>query len=63
MREQGSHVPTIDLSTTNPLGDVENGGLSYEELATGGSLGEGRSAVYQRLWHPGVARFETARVN
>ena len=60
VREQGSHVPTIDLSTTNPLGDVETGGLSYEELATGGSLGEGRSAVYQRLWHPGVARFETA---
>ncbi|MCK8610518.1 PLP-dependent aspartate aminotransferase family protein [Agromyces sp. C10] len=60
VREQGSHVPTIDLSTTNPLGDVETGGLSYEELATGGCLTEGRSAVYQRLWHPGVARFETA---
>jgi methionine-gamma-lyase len=60
VREQGSHVPTIDLSTTNPLGDVETGGMSYEELATGGCLTEGRSAVYQRLWHPGVARFETA---
>ncbi|WP_353827560.1 trans-sulfuration enzyme family protein [Agromyces sp. SYSU T0242] len=60
IREQGSHVPSIDLSTTNPLGDVENGGLSYEELATGGCLTEGRSAVYQRLWQPGVARFETA---
>ncbi|WP_353814094.1 trans-sulfuration enzyme family protein [Agromyces sp. SYSU T00266] len=58
--EEGSHVPTIDLSTTNPLGDVENGGMSYEELATGGCLTEGRSAVYQRLWQPGVARFETA---
>ena len=60
VRESGSHVPAIDLSTTNPLGSVETGGLSYEELATGHDLGEGRSAVYQRLWQPGVARFEDA---
>ncbi|MFC9558264.1 trans-sulfuration enzyme family protein [Agromyces sp. NPDC056965] len=58
VRESGSHVPVIDFSTTNPLGDVETGGASYEELATGHDLGEGRSAVYQRLWQPGVARFE-----
>jgi len=58
VRESGSHVPTIDFSTTNPLGSVETGGLSYEELATGHDLGDGRSAVYQRLWQPGVARFE-----
>ena len=51
-------MPVIDFSTTNPLGSVETGGLSYEELATGHDLGEGRSAVYQRLWQPGVARFE-----
>lgn len=60
IRESGSHVPTIDLSTTNPLADVESGGLSYEELATGHELGSDRSAVYQRLWQPGVARFEQA---
>ncbi|GAA3867623.1 PLP-dependent transferase [Leifsonia kafniensis] len=54
----GSHVPVIDLSTTNPLAGVESGGDSYENLATGGDLGEGDSAVYQRLWQPGVARFE-----
>ena len=60
IRESGSHVPAIDFSTTNPLGSVETGGLSYEELATGHDLGEGRSAVYQRLWQPGVARFEDA---
>ncbi|MDQ0575379.1 trans-sulfuration enzyme family protein [Agromyces albus] len=60
VRESGSHVPVIDFSTTNPLGSVEAGGLSYEELATGHELGEGRSAVYQRLWQPGVARFEDA---
>lgn len=58
LREHGSHVPPIDFSTTNPLPDVEAGGRSYEELASGEDLGEGRSAVYQRLWQPGVARFE-----
>lgn len=30
----GSHVPVIDLSTTNPLAGVESGGDSYENLAT-----------------------------
>lgn len=60
LREAGTHVPPIDFSTTNPLPDVEVGGLSYEELATGHDLGPGRSAVYQRLWQPGVARFEEA---
>lgn len=60
LREAGTHVPPIDFSTTNPLPDVETGGLSYEELATGHDLAPGRSAVYQRLWQPGVARFEEA---
>ena len=58
--ESGSHVPTIDLSTTNPLPGVESGGDSYENLATGGDLAPGDSAVYRRLWQPGVARFEDA---
>ena len=58
--EGGSHVPVIDLSTTNPLTGVESGGDSYENLATGGAIGPGDSAVYQRLWQPGVARFEDA---
>jgi cystathionine beta-lyase/cystathionine gamma-synthase len=60
LAEAGSHVPPIDLSTTNPLPSVEAGGDSYENLATGGMLGPGDSAVYQRLWQPGVARFERA---
>ncbi|MCR2764526.1 aminotransferase class I/II-fold pyridoxal phosphate-dependent enzyme [Microbacterium sp. zg.B48] len=60
LRESGTHVPPIDFSTTFPLPDVESGGLAYEELATGQSLGSDRSAVYQRLWQPGVARFEDA---
>ena len=60
LRESGVHVPPIDFSTTYPLPDVDNGGLAYEELATGHDLGAGRSPVYQRLWQPGVARFEDA---
>lgn len=60
LTEVGSHVPPIDLSTTNPLPGVEAGGDSYENLATGGDLGAGDSAVYRRLWQPGVARFEDA---
>lgn len=60
LREAGTHVPPIDLSTTNPLPGVDIGGLSYEELASGHDLAPGRSAVYQRLWQPGVARFEEA---
>jgi cystathionine beta-lyase/cystathionine gamma-synthase len=58
LREQGQHIPPIDLSTTFPLADVDSGGLSYENLATGGDPAPGDSAVYQRLWQPGVARFE-----
>jgi methionine-gamma-lyase len=58
VREHGAHVPPIDLSTTNPLQGVESGGESYENLATGHALVDGSSAVYQRLWQPGVARFE-----
>lgn len=54
----GSHVPVIDLSSTNPLAGVEHAGDSYEQLATGGRLSPGQSPVYQRLWQPGVARFE-----
>ena len=60
LRESGAHVPPIDFSTTYPLPDVDSGGLAYEELATGHDLGAGRSPVYQRLWQPGVARFEDA---
>lgn len=60
LRGQGNHVPPIDLSTTNPLADVESGGDSYENLAGGQLPGAGDSAVYQRLWQPGVARFENA---
>lgn len=55
----GVHALPIDLSTTNPLPDIEVGGGSYEAIATGGHPTEGGS-VYARLWNPTVARFETA---
>ncbi|WP_210605387.1 trans-sulfuration enzyme family protein [Brevibacterium oceani] len=60
LTEAGVHVPSIDLSTTNPVNDILTGGDSYESLASGHPLADGDSAVYQRLWQPGVARFETA---
>ena len=56
----GIHVPSIDLSTTSPLADVESGGEAYETLATGGRPIPGSSLVYSRLWNPTVARFEDA---
>ncbi|WP_137845566.1 PLP-dependent transferase [Microbacterium sp. 2FI] len=56
----GVHALPLDLSSTNPLPDVEVGGLSYEVLATGGLPLEGGSHVYARLWNPTVARFEEA---
>ncbi|MBW3085309.1 L-methionine gamma-lyase [Austwickia sp. TVS 96-490-7B] len=55
----GVHVPPIDLSSTNPLPSVDAGGESYEVMAGGGHPGPG-GPVYQRLWNPTVARFETA---
>lgn len=56
----GVHALPIDLSTTNPLPDIERGGDSYESMATGGYPVPEGGAVYQRLWNPTVARFESA---
>lgn len=56
----GVHALPIDLSTTNPLPDVERGGDSYEAMATGGRPPADGSMVYARLWNPTVARFEDA---
>ncbi len=53
----GVHASPIDLSTTNPLPDIDSGGMSYESMATGGHPTDG-GYVYQRLWNPTVARFE-----
>ena len=56
----GVHVPPIDLSSTYPLPGIEAGGAAYDQMAGGGTPHEGQTPVYQRLWSPGVARFEEA---
>ncbi|NUP32961.1 MAG: PLP-dependent transferase, partial [Streptomycetaceae bacterium] len=56
----GVHALPIDLSSTNPLPDIELGGLSYESMATGGAPHPDGGAVYARLWNPTVARLESA---
>ena len=56
----GVHALPIDLSTTNPLPDIERGGDSYEAMAMGGRPPADGSMVYARLWNPTVARFEDA---
>lgn len=59
LTELGVHALPIDLSTTNPLPDIDLGGESYESMATGHRPTDG-GAVYARLWNPTVARFEEA---
>lgn len=56
----GVHALPIDLSTTNPLPDIDRGGASYEAMATGGRPIADGSLVYARLWNPTVARLEDA---
>ncbi|MFS0853555.1 trans-sulfuration enzyme family protein [Microbacterium sp. 179-I 3D4 NHS] len=60
LADLGVHALPIDLSTTNPLPDVERGGDAYEAMATGGRPPADGSMVYARLWNPTVARFEEA---
>jgi methionine-gamma-lyase len=58
LHEQGIHALPIDLSSTYPLHNLEEGGLSLESMAMGG-LPVG-SPVYSRLYNPTVARYEQA---
>lgn len=60
LAELGVHALPIDLSSTNPLPDIERGGDSYEALTGGRRPPEGGSNVYGRLWNPTVDRFEQA---
>jgi methionine-gamma-lyase len=59
LRGLGVHALPIDLSTTNPLPDLQVGIDSYAALAGGAHDGKG-SSVYARLHNPTVARFEDA---
>jgi methionine-gamma-lyase len=54
----GVHAAPLDLSSTNPVRDLEAGGASLEAMALGGHP-QG-SSVYGRLHNPTVARFEGA---
>ena len=58
LHEQGLHALPIDLSSTYPVHNLEEGGRSLESLAMGG-LPVG-SPVYSRLYNPTVARYEQA---
>jgi methionine-gamma-lyase len=58
LHEQGLHAMPIDLSSTYPLHDLDEGGRSLEAMAMGG-LPVG-SPVYSRLYNPTTARYEQA---
>lgn len=58
LRPLGVHALPLDLSSTYPLNDLDEGGRSLEAMALGG-LPSG-SSVYARLHNPTVARFEYA---
>ena len=58
LHEQGIHAMPIDLSSTYPVHDLDEGGRSLEAMAMGGlPIG---SPVYSRLYNPTVARYEQA---
>ncbi|HJV39688.1 MAG TPA: PLP-dependent transferase, partial [Geothrix sp.] len=58
LHEQGVHALPIDLSSTYPLRDLDEGGRSLEAMAMGGlPIG---SPVYSRLYNPTTARYEQA---
>ena len=58
LHEQGIHALPIDLSSTYPVQDLDEGGRSLEAMAMGGlPIG---SPVYSRLYNPTVARYEQA---
>lgn len=55
----GVHAPPIDLSSTYPMRDLDEGTRDFDALAAGGAY-PARTAVYARLHNPTVARFEDA---
>lgn len=56
--ELGVHVPPIDLSTTYPIRDLDEGTRSFNELISGKA--EAENPIYARMHNPTVARFEKA---
>lgn len=56
--ELGVHAPPIDLSTTYPIHDLDEGMRSFADLV--GGKAEADNSVYARMHNPTVARFEKA---
>lgn len=56
--ELGVHAPPIDLSTTYPVPDLEEGTASFDALVGGEATAS--NPIYARLFNPTVARFEKA---
>lgn len=56
----GVHALPLDLSTTNPLTDLDSAVASFDELVAGNPPPVGMSHIYRRAWNPTVARFEEA---
>jgi methionine-gamma-lyase len=54
----GVHAAPLDLSSTYPIDDLEQGVASIDSLASG--EGPRGSSIYARLHNPTVARFEDA---
>lgn len=59
--ELGVHAPPIDLSTTYPIRDLDQGTASFDALASGAA--EAPNPIYARLHNPTVARAEKAVAN
>lgn len=56
--ELGVHAPPLDLSTTYPVRDLEQGTASFDALVGGAATAA--NPIYARLHNPTVARFENA---
>ncbi len=56
--ELGVHAPPLDLSTTYPVRDLEQGTASFDALV--GGAASAPNPIYARLHNPTVARFEQA---
>lgn len=58
LADLGVHAPPIDLSTTYPIRDLEEGMRSFGDLVSGKA--EAANPIYGRMHNPTVARFERA---
>ena len=57
-RQLGVHAPPLDLSTTYPVDDLDNGTASFDALVAGQARAD--NPIYARLHNPTVARAENA---